>query len=54
VAGNRKKKVKKIGKSREERPVSESVCRWWDNVQVDVLKIRREVIDWINPAQADL
>jgi hypothetical protein len=40
-----------VRKPEGKRPLGRPRCRWIDNTEVDLLKIRLSVLDWIGLAQ---
>jgi hypothetical protein len=39
-----------VGKPEQKRPLGRQRCRWIDNIKVDFLEIRLNVVDWIGQA----
>jgi hypothetical protein len=40
-----------VGKPERKRPVGRPVCRWVDNIKIDLGEIGRVGMDWIDLAQ---
>jgi hypothetical protein len=40
-----------VGKPEEKRPLGRPRRRWMDNIKIDLLGIRLNVVDWIGLAQ---
>jgi hypothetical protein len=40
-----------VGKPEGKRPLGRPVCRWTDNIQMDLLEIGLSVVNWIGLAQ---
>jgi hypothetical protein len=40
-----------VGKLEGKRPLGRPICRWIDNIKMDLLEIGLSVVDWIGLAQ---
>jgi hypothetical protein len=40
-----------VGKPEGKRPVGRPICRWIDNIKMDLSEIGLNVVDWIGLAQ---
>jgi hypothetical protein len=40
-----------VGKPEGKRPVGRSICRWVDNIKIDLREIGWDGIDWFDMAQ---
>jgi hypothetical protein len=40
-----------VGKPDGKRPLGRPICRWRDNIKMDLLEIGVSVVDWIGLAQ---
>jgi hypothetical protein len=41
-----------VGKPEGKRPLGKPICRWVDNIKMDVREIKWDGIDWINQDRA--
>jgi hypothetical protein len=40
-----------VGKPKGKKPLGRPICRWIDNIKIDLLEIGLSVVDWIGLAQ---